>query len=814
MKKLIILSALISIISCYADTFIRDWKSYTNTTHISDIMFDNNRLLLATWGGLVEYNITDMSFEGPFKREDGLTENELSSLGLLPDGTLLIGSKGGGISRLKDAEIKMPLQMESGLPSDFVYDIASYGSKFVAVTAQGISVFNEMTGWPLPSVMNYNQSNGLTTQHYNTIAISEDGILFCGSDFGIDYADLNNENLSWQHLNTGNSGLTDNRITSISWQNEAVAIGTQSGLHYTENFIDDHSWQVYGSGRSYYPVFLDEIGNIWAGTGYWDEDELAVLGSGEEVIIKLNSDFYATAWTKAELNLFSGHVTGITALEDGIAISTWGEGILLYNGIYWSEPFAQDCIATNFATVLKMDNNNRIWVGNGILSPPDTRRGNRGVSVWNGVSWNTFSSVNSGLVSNNINSIVPLPNNCFWFTSYSNLSSSLSGINVLDYSNIDNPLWDFYPYNESGYQLPTGNIGNSFLGSDGNIWLCCYNGGILLTNEAREQLHFFIAPHIVYGNSDESNAMMMFQGEQYSVAGGKLTGFEIWLGSDIPETENTQNWLQPDHRDFKNGQVFDALERHENFQNQIWIASTEGLFMYDAETWYRYGKDSTKRQYLAGSGTSLSWQPQKLIIGENDSPQWWYFEGQERLYGGVNTYPRSLLVDPFNNLWIGTATNGICRYDIENNLFKTYNTANSPLLSDAINDLEYDKNTGTLYIATDKGLNSVNIGISESDNQEVELNDILVYPNPFYPLRDGTLWIENKNHFTMPQGGTTCHLYDLEGLLVNKLQLNNFQQFEWDGTNEAGKNCSSGIYFFVITTKDKAIERGKIILVR
>jgi hypothetical protein len=173
-----------------------------------------------------------------------------------------------------------------------------------------------------------------------------------------------------------------------------------------------------------------------------------------------------------------------------------------------------------------------------------------------------------------------------------------------------------------------------------------------------------------------------------------------------------------------------------------------------------------------------------------------------------------LLVDPFNNLWIGTESNGICRYDIQNNKFKTWNTLNSPLLADKINDLEYDKETGLMYIATDRGLNSVRIGISADDNSEKILSEILVYPNPFYPERDGLVRIENKEHLSMPAGGTKCHIYDLEGLLVRELPLNFFQQFEWDGNNSAGKACSSGIYFYLVTGGNKESGRGKIILVR
>jgi len=812
MKKLFLVLILITVIAGYGKTILRSWRSYTNTTHISDLEIDGDIIYMATWGGLLEYDFTNGSFEGPIKVEDGLTDNELSSIELLSDGTLLIGSKTAGINRIADGEFKMPLGEENGLSSEKVYALASYNEKYVAITNDGISIFSELPVWPLPAVANYDQSDGLSSTNYNAIAINSEGTLYCGSENGIDYADLNAEELVWQQLNTSNSGLGDNYITSISSKDYRTAIGTKSGIYYFEDTPTDRVMEKFGEDVAYFPVYLDQEGNIWASKGFWDEDELKVLDSDEAMIIKFGMDGSETVWTQDDLGTVNSMVTSIKEIQGGIVISTWGDGILIYNGDYWSDPITQNCIGANFTTTLKIDNKDRLWVGNGILNPPDTRRGNRGLSVWDGYEWQNYSSENSGIVSNNINSIVPLADDKFWFTSYSNLEDAFSGINILDYNNPDDPEWDFYYYFDEAGQLPTGNVGNSFLGRDRNIWLCCYNGGIALYNEAVEQQHFFMGPDVMYGGN--SNAIYVYQGDNYTVVGGLLSGFELWTGEGLPETDDIANWEQPANQDFTNGHVYDAIERQEMFEDQIWIASSKALYRYDGEDWFRYGKESTKCQYLSGNGTSSSWQPQTLDIGVNDSPDWWYFEGQERLYGGVSTYPTALLVDPFNNLWIGTETNGICRYDIDNNKFNTWNMDNSPLLSNKINDLVYDKNTGTMYIATASGLNSVMIGVSDEDNQEEELSKILVYPNPFYPEKDGLVMIENKDHLTMPLGGTTCNIYDLEGLLVRELELNNFQQFEWDGTNSAEKDCSSGVYFYLISSSNGDIERGKIILVR
>jgi len=117
----------------------------------------------------------------------------------------------------------MPLQEGNGLASDKVYAIESYADQYVVITQEGISIFEELEDWPLPSVTNYDQGDGLSSSSINSIAVNEAGILFCGSNNGIDYADLNDDELSWQHIDESNSPLQDSYISSISCDENKTA---------------------------------------------------------------------------------------------------------------------------------------------------------------------------------------------------------------------------------------------------------------------------------------------------------------------------------------------------------------------------------------------------------------------------------------------------------------------------------------------------------------------------------------------------------------------------------------------------------------
>ena len=811
MKKNLILLLLCLGFVLNAETILRDWKSYTNTTHISSAISVENEIILATWGGLLYYDLMTARFEGPILKSDGLAGSEVSSVAKLSDGTLLVGTKGGGISRIKDNEFIMPLNADSGFDLDYVYQIEAFGDNFAVVTDFGISVFSKLPGWPLPATISYYANNGLSSNNITAITVSCDSILICGSDNGIDYAILDDvNNLEWQHLDSDNSPLSNDNITDIYCQGNTIAIATQSGINVTESFTDLSNWSVYHAGISCFPVYVSEIGDIWSSEGYWAEDELSILENSDICLIKIDNNGNEVTWSNDDLGLSKGMVTAICPLDDNIVVTFWGEGMIINDGNSWSESIAQNCINANFNFELCVDSSNRLWIAHGVQGAPKTQRSNRGISLWNGDTWEVFTSNNSGLVSDNVNSIVEVDEDLLWFTSFAD-DADKQGVNSLNVSDAANLVWDFKNYRHPSLPsigLPSSSVGDTFKANDGNIWLSCYQRSIVALDQNMTEQYRFSAPGVEY--QGVSNAVDLYQGSNYSVISGWLSGFEIWEGAEIPAYDG-DNWNQPALEDFQNGFVNDAIERDELFENQVWIASSQGLIMYDGEGWFRYGKDSTKRQYLSSSNT---WQPTKLLAGQNDSPDWWYFEGQEHLYGGANTFPTALFVDPFNVLWIGTETNGICRYDIDNNIFMTWNTDNSPLFSNKINDMAYEEVTGTLYIATPEGLNSVRIGIKESNNSETEFNNVVAFPNPFYPANGDVVRIENIGSESMPKDSESCSIYDLEGLLVRELDLNYFQQYEWDGTNSSGKTCSSGIYFYMVTSPAGKSATGKIIMIR
>ena len=163
-----------------------------------------------------------------------------------------------------------------------------------------------------------------------------------------------------------------------------------------------------------------------------------------------------------------------------------------------------------------------------------------------------------------------------------------------------------------------------------------------------------------------------------------------------------------------------------------------------------------------------------------------------------------IAVDGANNKWISLASAGI--FQVSPNGQQTLNrftTANSPLPSNNILDIEIDDATGEVFFATDKGLMSyLGVNTKASDN----LANVFVYPNPVRPGFDGTVkisgLIDNAN----------IKITDIEGNLVHEATSEG-GTIEWN-TSAFGKyKVASGVYMIFISSEDGLETKVKKVMI-
>lgn len=147
----------------------------------------------------------------------------------------------------------------------------------------------------------------------------------------------------------------------------------------------------------------------------------------------------------------------------------------------------------------------------------------------------------------------------------------------------------------------------------------------------------------------------------------------------------------------------------------------------------------------------------------------------------------AIAIDKANRKWIGTNGNGIYVISADNMVQEKHiNTLNSPLLSDIIQYITIDDNTGRVYIGTDKGLCSYQSEVTQT-NEEMDTDNVWVYPNPVTPDYKGMITVTGLSY------NSDVKITSSNGTLVAQGRSTG-GSFSWDGTDLKGKRVASGVY--------------------
>lgn len=149
-----------------------------------------------------------------------------------------------------------------------------------------------------------------------------------------------------------------------------------------------------------------------------------------------------------------------------------------------------------------------------------------------------------------------------------------------------------------------------------------------------------------------------------------------------------------------------------------------------------------------------------------------------------------IAVDGANRKWVGTQNNGIFLISADGQETIHHFTAeDSPLPSDAIQDIAVNSITGEVAIGTEKGLCSYMSDAIDAAEDLVKDN-VLVYPNPVKSEYTGPITITGM---TMD---AEVKILSTNGQLVWK-GVSTGGLVTWNGCNLSGKRVSSGVYHVV-----------------
>lgn len=172
-----------------------------------------------------------------------------------------------------------------------------------------------------------------------------------------------------------------------------------------------------------------------------------------------------------------------------------------------------------------------------------------------------------------------------------------------------------------------------------------------------------------------------------------------------------------------------------------------------------------------------------------------------------NVSVTAIAVDGANRKWIGS-TSGV--YLVSADGLETiyhFTTDNSPLISNVINSIAINPNSGKVMIATDKGLVSYNNDASEPEDK-LEKSQIIAYPNPVKPEYNGYITIKGLT------ANSSIKITSSNGQLITS-GTSNGGIFTWNGRDKQGKRVASGVYS-VMATNEEGNESvvTKIVMIR
>jgi len=785
----------------------------------------NNQLVVSSWGGVMFFDRETKTLLRTITTMNNLRGNNVLTLLNYGETELMMAVSGHGIERFVNNRFHVTLT--EGLPSTLIYDIYANKNHIFIGSDRGLTYFVRDDNLPFPlfkETFSNSQPYHKPFTTVNSIISDESGYIYLGTNIGFSRVHLDSLYVSsaWRHETVGFRMVNINdvptrvyhSVNSIELNKNIMAFATSQGLYFFD--IDDIFNRPKWRGFHYVNDLLS-FSDVKIIEQHGDLTVIGVIGSwnttrnryintdrNHRSVMIIRNQLQPAYLTFGEKGHFGEPATSIFIDGNTVYATTWGYGIAFTN----FETLTQDwfyvkpnTIHSNYISTIAVDNFGNMWFGDGIRASTPSDFSSMGVSTLNATTgiWSYYNRRNAGLLSDNIFTIDVASDNKVWLGSWW-MNGIPSGIDVLNVSDPTNPISQHIT---SGLMWPT--IADINRVND-QMWVTSYGGtddstrgGINIINNDLSISHQFRI-----NNLKDQSFMNAYTIDDYIFVGFRSMGLRYRRGNTLPETGDS--WITPP--ELHEGRTFQIASWQGNNAKQVWFAidgvsSFNGIYYLDVrnniERWFRISTSVRREEFVNGA-----WDRR------------FYFQGEERLFGGEPSIPTAILIDPFSRVWIGTARNGLAMYDIVRDRFYNFRRRNSDIPSDEILSLAYQPTSGKLYLGTTEGLVTLEIG--RVYQTATELVNIHVFPNPFRPDVHGSVIIQNRGHDSSvlgnPIGENECRIFDISGQLITVLPESRFLEFEWDGTNTAGRKVSSGVYFYLIQTEAGDSARGKIVLIR
>jgi ligand-binding sensor domain-containing protein/AraC-like DNA-binding protein len=591
----------------------RQWSVKDGLPHDSVTCFAQDPrgfIWVGTDNGLARFDGDDFKIFNKNNTKE-IKNNSITSLYAAADGTLLIGTDGGGISIFKNNRFKH-YSTSNGLPSNFIRFITGDSSQNIRVSTCGGGVIGLRLRRFNIAVAYKDVDPSLLAGCVRPVLSDSKKDLWTGTDNG-----LKRSHQGKSFMYTVKAGLKDNRIRAICEDREGkLWVGTEKGVNRITKTRGDSVLITNITAfeqHVVYSILEDKDGVIWTAT---DRGLYRVRNNGRYEIEKATS-----------LEAFLGTIPVTSLFEDrqGILwIGTYGKGMSSLRDGKFKFYTTSDGLSHNYVTSIYQDDKGTVWIGtngwglnqlkqekikvftkkNGLCSNYITaiyedKRGNHciwigtpdGLNRWNNQQFNLYN-VKDGLSHNSISALSGDREGNLWIGTHRGLNGYKNG--------------KFYvPGNQKG--LANQVILTMAGDTKGNLWIGTSQGFYRLKNTRTKPLLERISTHVV------QDIYIDWTGS-------------IWLGTKdqgLIRFIDGRFIAYPLDSEFSNAKVYRVLEDREA---NLWMSSNHGLFMVSKAAFtrdrFRYRRrltssdryhhllesDGLKSEVFSGDGQPAGWQ--------------------------------------------------------------------------------------------------------------------------------------------------------------------------------------------------------------
>lgn len=737
--SILILFVYLFLSSRFAAAQEQLWQSYTNMRNIVGAISIGDDVWAATTGGLLHWQSDAATFQG-ITNTEGLDLNTITAIGKDNRGRIWLGLDGGLIN------IFDPATQKVSRIDDF------HGFQVNAFWSQNDSMFIGLNvGMSLYLVdrrevkETYKSLGTLPVQTPVRNIIIRGRELWAATANGLARTSLDFVNLSapqsWTNYYPAHGLPTINVRVFATRGNEFYAGTTNGVARWTGTTWVNITGDI--GSRDILKLAISENGTLYAATP---------IG-----IYRMTSE---AVWPLVATN--RSLITGALITDSG---KLWGTtqdvGLLEYqpSDNSWSIRQPDGPASNNFSS-LAVDEQGNLWCTSS----------EKGISVFDGVSWRTFNDSNGAFWSDYrsvyIDEIEP---NTRWFGTWGRgLVRAAGPLDNLQFAKFDTADG----FLAGARSAPVDYVVVTFVKKDlrNTLWLANYDP----TNSSPIA---FLDPDGRSGRFSTNDGLRSLLIRDIEIDNNN----RVWVGSE------TSGISVIDH----NNTLFDRSDDR----------TGQGLGIED-------GLLSARITSLAQDQDGIMW------IGTRGGLNSWFSrpEPVSSHYGLISDDINVVRVDPQNNKWVGTSS-GISVLSGRDNFSLTeFTIQNSPLISNSVTCIAFNGNTGEVYIGTTNGLS---VYRSQFTTPKSDLTQLKGYPNPVKFRSDEDDPFSGPFRITNLTKIAQVKIFNETGQLIRSFSEDDIPGGEavWDGKDEDGNLVGSGIYLVVAYNDEGQNGFGKVAVI-